>query len=111
VGSPAILASPSACASLLPADWANGVAHTDLPAAAPAMPQPAPGHDAATLWQNRYGWALDEQKKWASFGVSEANKLDQANGRTADAIGIVERCEARDAAAVNKARPKVLGIF
>lgn len=75
------------------------------------MPQPAPGQDAATLWQNRYGWALDEQKKWAAYGVSEANKVDQANGRTTDSIGIVTRCEARDAAAVKKVRPKVLGIF
>lgn len=105
------MASPSACASLLPAEWAAGVDHGDMPAPAAAMPQPAPSQDAATLWKNRYGWALDEQKKWAAFGVSEANKVDQANGRTADAIGIVTRCEARDAAAVKKARPKVLGLF
>lgn len=52
-----------------------------------------------------------EQKKWTVFALSEANKVDQANGRTADAIGIVGRCEARDAKAVKAARPKLLGIF
>jgi hypothetical protein len=39
-------------------------------------------------------------------------RLDQANERTTSAIGIVERCEARDAAAVGQAtRRRFLGIF
>jgi hypothetical protein len=32
-----------------------------------------------------------------------------ANGRTKDAIGIVERCEARDAKAVRKSTRRFLG--
>jgi hypothetical protein len=96
------VASPSACADLIPADWAKGVDHTPIPDAAPAKPTDQPGILA---------WTLDELKKWTGFGVSEAAKVDQANGRTADAIGIVARCEARDAKAVKQARPKVLGIF
>jgi hypothetical protein len=56
-------------------------------------------------------WTLDQQKAWTAFAISEAAKVDQANGRTADTIGIITRCESRDAKAVKAARPKVLGIF
>lgn len=100
--SPVIVASPSACADLLPKEWEAGVAHTDIPDAAPPKPADQPGIIA---------WTLDQLKVWTGFGVSEANKVDQANGRTADAIGIVRRCEARDAAAVKHAKPKFLGLF
>lgn len=48
---------------------------------------------------------------WIAFGDAQTGQLDKANGRTADAIGIIERCEERDRAAVKRARPKVLGIF
>jgi hypothetical protein len=90
-GSPVIVASPSACAELIPAEWANGVDHT-----------PASGCCACQAYGSAgiLAWTLDELKKWTGFGVSEAAKVDQANGRTADAIGIVARCEARDAKAV-----------
>lgn len=40
---------------------------------------------------------------WISFADAQTGKLDQANGRTKDAISIVERCEARDQAAVKRA--------
>ena len=43
--------------------------------------------------------ALDHLTEFQQTG-----RLDVANGRTRDAIEIVERCEARDAAAVQKAR-------
>jgi hypothetical protein len=48
---------------------------------------------------------------WIAFGDAQTGKLDQANGRTKDAIEIVQRCEARDAAAVKKATHRLLGIF
>lgn len=55
---------------------------------------------------------LAQLKAWISFSVAEAANVEVANGRTRDAMGIVERCEARDAAAVKKvARGKVLGLF
>ena len=41
----------------------------------------------------------------------QTGRLDVANGRTADALDLIARCEARDAAAVKRARPKILGIF
>lgn len=49
---------------------------------------------------------------WIVFGDAQTGQLDKANGRTIDAIGIVERCEVRDRVAVKRAaRRKVLGIF
>jgi hypothetical protein len=93
VGSPVIVATPSACSTLLPAEWEQGVGHAASPDAAPAKPTDQPGLLA---------WTLNELKKWTGFAVEEAAHVDQADGRTKDAIGIVERCEARDAAAVKK---------
>jgi hypothetical protein len=54
---------------------------------------------------------LDKLKAWIGFGLAEAGNVEIANSRTRDSIGIVKRCEARDAAAVKKSRPKVLGLF
>jgi hypothetical protein len=45
------------------------------------------------------------------FGLEQTGQLQKANGRASDAIGIVEMCERRDRAAVENAKPKVLGIF
>jgi hypothetical protein len=75
------------CSSLLPADWKQGVTGADLP-------------DGNTVGD------------WIAFGDAQTGKLDQANERTKASIGIVERCEARDAAAVKRAtRRRFLGIF
>jgi len=68
----------ASCASLLPAEWKAGVAGAALPAG-------------------------DTVGDWISFGDAQTGKLDEANGRTKDAIGIVERCEKRDASAVKRA--------
>ncbi|MEQ7873836.1 hypothetical protein ABDK56_07500 [Sphingomonas sp. ASV193] len=46
---------------------------------------------------------------WIAFADAQTGRLDMANGRTRDAIGIVERCEARDRAAVKRARRGWLG--
>jgi hypothetical protein len=49
---------------------------------------------------------------WIAFGDAQTAQLDKANGRTVDALDIVSRCEARDAAVVKKvARHKVFGLF
>lgn len=87
--------SPSAspCSALLPTEWQKGVAPADLPESAKL----ADGHDEARPWQRGF--------------VEQTGQLEKANGRYVDAVGIVARCEARDAAAVKRARPKVLGIF
>jgi hypothetical protein len=77
-GAPIVTASPSSCAMLLPPEWKQGVAGAPLPEG------------------NTVG-------DWEVFADAQTGKLDQANGRTKDAIGIVERCEQRDAAAVKRA--------
>jgi hypothetical protein len=83
-GAPVVTASPSSCAALLPPDWKQGVAGAPLP-------------DGNTVGD------------WEVFADAQTGKLDQANGRTKDAIGIVERCEARDAAAIKHAKRGFFG--
>ena len=83
-GPPIVAASAAGCSSLLPPEWEQGVAGAPLPEG------------------NSVG-------DWVAFGDAQTGKLDQANGRTTDAIGIVKRCEARDAAALKKARRGWLG--
>jgi hypothetical protein len=85
-GAPVVTATPSSCATLLPPEWKQGVAGAPLPQG-------------------------DTVADWEVFADAQTGKLDQANGRTVDAIGIVERCEARDAAAIKKATHRFLGIF
>jgi hypothetical protein len=41
---------------------------------------------------------------WVSFADQQTGQLDKANERTLAAIGIVERCEARDRDAVKRTR-------
>ena len=72
-------ASGAGCAALLPDEWRAGVAPEVLP-------------EGLTVGD------------WVVFGDAQTGKLDEANGRTRDAIGIVERCETRDGAAVKRAR-------
>lgn len=83
-----VTASPVSCAALLPAEWSKGV-------------------DAPEFSGNG-----DQVGDWVAYADAVTGKLDVANDRTVSAIGIVSRCEARDAAAVQRAtRRKVLGIF
>lgn len=75
---PTVLSTPNSCATLLPQEWKQGVAGAELPTG-------------------------DTVGDWVAFADAQTGKLDMANGRTRDAIGIIERCEARDAAAVKRA--------
>jgi hypothetical protein len=80
------VAAQSACSSLLPGEWREPVPGAPLP-------------DGQSVGD------------WIAFGDAQTGQLDKANDRTVSAIGIVERCEARDREAVKRARPKFLGIF
>lgn len=84
VGAPPIVAAHTACSALLPGEWREGVAGAPLPAG-------------------------DTVGDWISFADAQTGRLDQANARTKDAIGIVERCEARDAAAVKREKRGFFG--
>ena len=86
-GRPIVQPMPSACTSLLPDTWLKGVPSAELE------------HD---------GIAVGD---WIKFADAQTGQLDKANERTAAAIGIVQRCEARDAAAVRRARPKLFGLL
>lgn len=88
-----VQSNASSCSALLPSEWLAGVD----PAALPVPGKLADGHDDARPWQLGF--------------VQQTGQLEIANGRYADAIGIVQRCEARDAEAVKRARRRVLGLF
>ena len=81
-----IQADASRCSDLLPSSWLEGVAPAPLPESA-KLPD---GHDDARPWQSGF--------------VAQTGQLEAANGRYVDAVGIVRRCEDRDAAAVKRAR-------
>jgi len=81
-----IVGAFSACSDLIPKSWRQPVPGADLPA------------------DNTVG-------SWIVFGDTQTGKLDIANGRSSDMLDIIGRCEVRDKAALNRSRPKVLGIF
>lgn len=83
VAAPPIVAASSACSSLLPSEWREPVPGAPLPAGAIVG-------------------------DWIAFADAQTGRLDQANDRTSAAIGIIERCEARDAEAVKRARRRRL---
>ena len=86
-GRPIVTPSAAACSALLPPEWREGVAGAPLP-------------EGQTVGD------------WIAFGDAQTARLDSANGRTRDAIGIVSRCEARDREAVTRAtRRRFLGLF
>lgn len=97
-----IVADAGACSDLLPSDWDNGVEGAEVPPEAP----PEPADIKAKL-----DWTLDQLKNWTGFGIEESTRREMANGRYRDAKGIVQRCEKRNEKAVNRSKPKILGIF
>jgi hypothetical protein len=80
-------ARPVSCTALLPPEWKNGVAAPEF---------------------SGNGSMIGD---WIAYADAVTGKLDIANDRTVSAIGIVERCEARDAEAVKRAtRRRFLGL-
>ena len=77
-GPKVVTALPTPCSTLIPSSWSTPVPGADLPT------------DQAI-------------GSWVSFAVQQTARLEEANGRTADTLGIVSRCEARDRAAVQSA--------
>lgn len=81
------------CSDLLPSSWLEGVPGVMIPEGV-KLPD---GHDDARPWQGGF--------------VGQTGQLEMANGRYADGVGIVKRCEDRNAAALKAAKPKFLGVF
>jgi len=75
---PTVTTQTISCTEVVPKEWEQGVPGVEMPGLNAAVGE---------IWA-----ALDGQ----------TGRLDQANGRTKDTIGIVKRCEARDAQAVNR---------
>jgi hypothetical protein len=86
VGSPPIIAASSACSTLLPSEWLEGVQAPPLP-------------DGQTVGD------------WIQFADGAVGQLDKANDRYKAAVGVVSRCERRDRESVRKSKPKFLGVF
>src|SRR5690606_25669696 len=76
--SPTIVTPAAPCSALIPAPWTEPVPSAALPP------------------------AESNERDWMVFGVAQTGQLRTANGRTADVIGIVTACEARDAAAARQ---------
>ena len=74
-----VTANAAGCSELLPPEWETGVAPADLPVG-------------------------DAVGDWIVGFDAQTGRLDVANDRYRSATGIIRRCEARDAAAVTKAR-------
>ena len=102
VSSPPIIADKAPCSSLVPQEWQKGVEGAPGPAIVSLPPVGAAGAIEAYAEVGR---------EWMKFAVAQTGQLAKANGRTSDAIGIIERCEKRDRAAIDRARPRFLGIF
>jgi hypothetical protein len=103
VQSPPIFAEIPDCSSLVPQGWRDGVGHAAKPAVAAAP------RDDSLAEQLRH--ATDSLKAWIGFGAAEAGQVEKADDRLTSALGIIERCEARDAAAIRRSKPKRFGIF
>lgn len=77
--------NPVSCAALIPPDWKNGVGSAEFE---------GDGNSKAD---------------WEIFADKQTGRVEQADGRTKDTIGIVERCEARDGQAITGATKR--GFF
>ena len=86
VATPPIVASPSACSSLLPPEWQEGVEGAALP----------------------QGETVGD---WISYADAQTGQLDKSNDRYVAATGIMARCEARDRAAIDHVRRRWWQIF
>lgn len=95
-----MLATDTGCSQLVPSEWREGVNNAALPMQISRADFPD---------EVSYLDAL--ARAWMKFGSAQTGQLAKANGRTVDAMGIVERCEARDRKAIERAEPKIHGIF
>lgn len=54
---------------------------------------------------------LDTLKNWINFGVKQTAGKHTEFERSQAKTGIISRCEVRDQKAIEKSKPKFLGIF
>jgi hypothetical protein len=94
ISRPVVSIPPASCARLIPVEWAEGVEAAPIPANEPQIPEwlgkPLTAPMLAAI-----------VAPWAAGYVAMSGQLTKANGRTADAMTIMTRCEEM----VNAARP------
>jgi hypothetical protein len=78
---PLVIRPASACSTLVPEGWRDGVDSAPIP-------------------------TEDTVGKWIAFGDAQTGQLDKANGRTSDTLSIVQKCEARDAETAKALKPR-----
>jgi len=86
-----VFAPKSSCSELVPTAWSK----------------PIP--DAAAPVQGET--VLDTLKSWINFGGEQTAKKASEFERAQAGRGITQRCEDRDKAAIEKSKPKFLGVF
>ena len=74
ISRPVVSVPPARCASLIPASWAEGVEAEPIP-------------DTSGLSE------FEQIKAWAKAYIGMGGQLEKANGRTADTVAIIARCE------------------
>jgi len=89
--STSVFAPKSSCSQLLDGTWEQPVADAPAPRAGPTD--------------------LDTLKSWIGFGGAQTAGKRSEFERAQAARAIIRRCEERDRAAIERARPKFLGVF
>ena len=54
---------------------------------------------------------LDTLKNWINFGVQQTAGKRTEFERSQEKTALIQRCEVRDQKAIEKSKPKILGIF
>ncbi|QDP54398.1 MAG: hypothetical protein Unbinned4120contig1000_50 [Prokaryotic dsDNA virus sp.] len=96
-----VLADPVDCTELIPDTWEEGVGHANQPDFDEVPQEEIPPGFAPLQW---FQSALN-------FGLAEAGQVDKADERLRDAMHIQRTCTENNRRAVERAKPKFLGIF
>lgn len=110
VTSPPIIADKTACSALIPDSMRDPVPGADAPRTV-QRDVLTPDADDIERLEAEVRQLRGQLREWTGFGVGQTGQLAKANDESAAKLAIIERCEERDRAAIEAARPKFLGIF
>lgn len=99
-----VITDKAPCSTLIASSLRDDVPGARL---APTPPKPAEPRNTEAYT----GWLEDMLTVWQGFALGQTAALKQANEEKSVVIETQEDCEARDAAAIERARPKFLGVF
>lgn len=92
------------CSTLIPSSLRDDVEGADI-GAVPAKPDAERNTEPYTKWLEDLG------NMWRGFGVAQTGQLKKVNEEKKAVIEGQQLCEKRDAEAVRRAKPKILGVF